>query len=71
MRSSAFSSVMLVEGLFDLAVLWQAGLRNTTCAIGTHLTAALALRPFRRATTKRASENKLHRELNHAVVAVC
>jgi DNA primase len=28
----------LVEGLFDLAVLWQAGFRNTTCAIGTHLT---------------------------------
>src|SRR3954471_3500595 len=36
---STFSSVILVEGLFDLAVLWQAGLRNTTCAIGTHLTA--------------------------------
>ncbi len=35
-----FSSVILVEGLFDLALLWQAGLRNTTCAIGTHLTAA-------------------------------
>jgi DNA primase len=28
----------LVEGLFDLAVLWQAGFRNTTCALGTHLT---------------------------------
>lgn len=35
---SNFSSVILVEGLFDLAVLWQAGFRNTTCAIGTHLT---------------------------------
>ncbi len=35
-----FSCVILVEGLFDLAVLWQAGLRNTTCAIGTHLTPA-------------------------------
>ncbi len=34
-----FSSLILVEGLFDLAVLWQAGFRNTTCAIGTHLTA--------------------------------
>jgi DNA primase len=33
-----FSSVILVEGLFDLAVLWQAGFRNTTCALGTHLT---------------------------------
>jgi DNA primase len=33
-----FASVILVEGLFDLAVLWQAGFRNTTCALGTHLT---------------------------------
>jgi DNA primase len=35
---SVFSAVVLVEGLFDLAVLWQAGFRNTTCAIGTQLT---------------------------------
>jgi DNA primase len=35
---SQFRDVILVEGLFDLAVLWQAGFRNTTCAIGTHLT---------------------------------
>jgi DNA primase len=35
---SQFSTVILVEGLFDLAVLWQSGFRNTTCAIGTHLT---------------------------------
>lgn len=35
-RSS--STVILVEGLFDLAVLWQAGFRNTTCAIGAQLT---------------------------------
>ena len=35
-----FSTVILVEGLFDLAVLWQAGFRNTTSAIGTHLTPA-------------------------------
>jgi DNA primase len=33
-----FDTVILVEGLFDLAVLWQAGFRNTTCALGTHLT---------------------------------
>jgi len=32
------STVILVEGLFDLAVLWQAGFPNTTSAIGTHLT---------------------------------
>ena len=37
---SCFSTVILVEGLFDLAVLWQAGFRNTTCAIGSHLTPA-------------------------------
>jgi len=37
---SGFSTVILVEGLFDLAVLWQAGFRNTTCAIGTQLTQA-------------------------------
>jgi hypothetical protein len=37
---SRFSTVILVEGLFDLAVLWQAGFRNTTCAIGTHFTPA-------------------------------
>lgn len=35
---SAYSAVILVEGLFDLAALWQAGFRNTTCAIGTQLT---------------------------------
>lgn len=35
---STFSTVILVEGLFDLAMLWQAGFRNATCAIGTHLT---------------------------------
>jgi len=35
-----FSRVILAEGLFDLAVLWQAGFRNTTSAIGAHLTPA-------------------------------
>ncbi len=37
---SDFSIVILVEGLFDLAILWQAGFRNTTCALGTQLTSA-------------------------------
>jgi DNA primase len=37
---SVFSNVILVEGLFDLAALWQAGFRNTTCALGTQLTPA-------------------------------
>lgn len=37
---SAFSNIILVEGLFDLALLWQAGFRNATCAFGTHLSPA-------------------------------
>jgi len=32
------SEVILVEGLLDLAVLWQAGFLNTSCAFGVHLT---------------------------------
>lgn len=32
--------MILVEGLFDLAVLWQSAFRNTTCALGAHLTPA-------------------------------
>jgi DNA primase len=32
-----FPTVILVEGLFDLAVLWQAGFRQVTCSLGTHL----------------------------------
>jgi DNA primase len=34
-----YPHVVLVEGLFDLAVLWQAGFRNATCALGRHLNA--------------------------------
>jgi len=45
------ANVILVEGLFDLAVLWQAGFRNTSCAFGIHLTetqlAQLSERPGR------------------------
>ena len=33
-----FPAVILVEGMFDLAVLWQAGFRHATCSLGTHLT---------------------------------
>jgi DNA primase len=32
-------AVILVEGLFDYAVLRQAGFRNVTCSLGTHLNA--------------------------------
>lgn len=31
------SEVILVEGLFDYAVLWQAGFHNVTCSMGNHL----------------------------------
>jgi DNA primase len=33
------SEVILVEGLFDYAVLWQAGFHNVTCSMGNHLNA--------------------------------
>src|SRR5215471_10186445 len=38
-RVNHYSEVILVEGLFDLVVLWQAGFRNATCALGSHLNA--------------------------------
>jgi DNA primase len=32
-----YPAVILVEGLFDYAALWQAGFHNVTCAMGTQL----------------------------------
>jgi DNA primase len=34
-----YPEVILVEGLFDYAALWQAGFHNVTCSLGTHLSA--------------------------------
>ena len=34
-----YPEVILVEGLFDYAALWQAGFPNVTCSLGTHLNA--------------------------------
>ncbi len=34
-----YPNVILVEGLFDYAVLWQAGFHNVTCSMGNHLNA--------------------------------
>jgi DNA primase len=34
-----YPNVILVEGLFDYAVLWQAGFHNVTCSMGSHLNA--------------------------------
>jgi len=31
--------IILVEGLFDYAALWQAGFHNVTCSLGNHLNA--------------------------------
>jgi DNA primase len=38
-RVKDYPQIILVEGLFDLAVLWQAGFHNVTCALGSHLSA--------------------------------
>jgi DNA primase len=45
------SDIILVEGLFDLAALWQAGFRNVTCSLGNHLN-ALQLRELCNDTTR-------------------
>src|ERR1035437_2757704 len=34
-QAQSYPEVILVEGLFDYAVLWQAGFRNVTCSLGT------------------------------------
>jgi DNA primase len=38
-RVRPYPEVILVEGLFDYAVLWEAGFHNVTCSLGTHLNA--------------------------------
>jgi DNA primase len=38
-RVRRYPEVVLVEGLFDYAVLWQAGFHNVTCSLGNHLNA--------------------------------
>jgi DNA primase len=35
-RVRKYPEIILVEGMFDLAVLWQAGFDNVTCALGNH-----------------------------------
>ena len=36
-RARQYAEVILVEGLFDYAALWQAGFHNVTCSLGTNL----------------------------------
>jgi len=38
-QARQYPEVILVEGLFDYAVLWQAGFHHLTCSLGTHLNA--------------------------------
>jgi DNA primase len=38
-HAQRYPEVILVEGLFDYAVLWQAGFHNVTCSLGTNLNA--------------------------------
>jgi DNA primase len=38
-RVRHYPQIILVEGLFDFAVLWQAGFHNVTCSLGCHLNA--------------------------------
>ena len=38
-KPDLYPAVILVEGLFDYAALWQAGFHNVTCSLGTHLNA--------------------------------
>ena len=47
-----YADVILVEGLFDYAVLWQAGFHNVTCSMGNHLNAPVP-------ATLRRSPNRL------------
>ena len=38
-RVRPYPEVILVEGLFDYASVWEAGFHNVTCSLGTHLNA--------------------------------
>jgi DNA primase len=38
-QARQYPEMILVEGLFDYAVLWQAGFHNVTCSMGNHLNA--------------------------------
>jgi DNA primase len=38
-RVRRYPELILVEGLFDYAALWQAGFHNVTCSLGTNLNA--------------------------------
>jgi DNA primase catalytic core len=72
--------VILVEGLFDYAVLWQAGFRHLTCSLGTSLntnqfrqlcdgprTVFLAFDADANGSGQKASERLAHRLQAHGI----
>ena len=76
------SEVILVEGLFDYAVLHQAGFSNVTCSLGTHLneiqfrqlcegerTVHLTFDVDQNQSGQRAAEQLAHRLVVHGISA--
>jgi DNA primase len=77
-----YPEVILVEGLFDYAVLWQAGFQNVTCSMGSHLNARqfqqlcggtrtvyLCFDVDANGSGQRASERLAHRLRAHSITA--
>ena len=51
-QARLYPEVILVEGLFDYAVLWQAGFHNVTCSLGTQSQCAPVPSTLRRSTNR-------------------
>jgi DNA primase len=81
-QARRYPAVILVEGLFDYAVLWQAGLPNVTCSLGTQLstrqfqqlcdgprTVYLSFDADANGSGQRASEQLAHRLEAHGILA--
>ena len=47
-----YPEVILVEGLFDYAVLWQAGFHNVTCSMGNQSQCAPVSPTLRRSANR-------------------
>ena len=47
-----YPEVILVEGLFDYAALWQAGFHNVTCSMGTQSQCAPVPATLRRSANR-------------------
>ena len=51
-QARQYPEVILVEGLFDYAVLWQAGFHNVTCSMGNHLNVHQYRQPVRQSANR-------------------